>query len=204
MQCGDAMARAELSRCCWNEVGNAARCVRVLRHGLQPGAGLGLCKGKLELSHSLWRASLAHSLHRSMHGTRRTLMSGLLRAGCWQLGRWGISAGRRLAACHWAWLIREPPEIDVRRNLTRKRGHSTLRLGLISTPRHCYCGNQTIEEKAPVLFIRHQLFLFFVRISALDFFILQHTHAHKRPLAEALQSTVRPSDPDTLEPSKPA
>ena len=31
----------------------------------------------------------------------------------------------RLAECDWAWLIREPPEIDVRRNLTRQRGLDT-------------------------------------------------------------------------------
>ncbi len=40
-------------------------------------------------------------------------------------GAVGRSRGWRLAECDWAWLIREPPEIDVRRNLTRQRGLDT-------------------------------------------------------------------------------
>jgi hypothetical protein len=95
----------------------------------------------------------------------------------------GARAQARLAECDWAWLIREPPEIDVRRNLTRKEGNTRLKTWSDIHPQHCYCGNPTIP--VPLLntpFIsptRSCIFLPFSKAAQAALLSLQH--ANKRP-----------------------
>ena len=114
-------------RCCYGGRGAIASATET-RWGMRPlccvtgliwALGWGYARGTL---HSLlaryWPIHFNAECTAKGEPERRVGTGRLLAAG-----EVGLSCRRRLAACHWAWLIREPPEIDVRRNLTRKRGH---------------------------------------------------------------------------------
>jgi hypothetical protein len=104
---------------------------------LQPGrAGLGLCTSQSGGPDFSKKADWLQSVQR---GSFYSLHSQLVAVEAVGRGGWPAVG----------WLIRELQRFDVGRNLTpqcHKRATTAQPPRLISTPRHCYCGHQTIER----------------------------------------------------------